>query len=531
MECNSGGETGLMMKEDEAINSTGKVNVSGWGKRHSQCVILFFTMTVLYSMRSCMGVALVAMIHRETAHLRQFNHTVIHLNKSVLANLTSKEDTNYTEFKTDGLLNALLLIPPFPEFKWNKKVQDTILASFFWGYMSLQIPVGQLAHRFGARRLLVGASILNFIIPVIFPAATYYGGWICAVLCRVGQGMGQACLVPSVHTILGKWAPLHERGRLTAIIYGGQAIGTVLGLPITGFIGSSYLGWPGIFRFYGFLSGILGVVVWLMVVDTPAKHQSISLAEKRYIEGSLGPTTETKMPVPWKQIFKCRGMYAITAAHIGNAWGQLTLFTEIPSYMDKIMGVNIKANGLLTALPFMVMWFTNFFFSWLTDMLIAKKYLTVTQTRKLANSIGSIPASILLILLAYAPKNIYIVESLLVAICSFKVASHVGFHVNHVDIAPNFAGTLISMSNFLSQAIASLAPITAGIILTDTSDPVLWRKVFFVSAGLYFFTNLVYVILGTAELADWNSPRYEKVALNDNNKGDKANVKSDTGEM
>lgn len=42
------------------------------------------------------------------------------------------------------------------------------------------------------------------------------------------------------------------------------------------------------------------------------------------------------------------------------------------------------------------------------------------------------------------------------------------------------------------------------------TDIYLWRKVFFVSAGLYLFTNTVYVIFGTAETAEWDkSPEDE----------------------
>ncbi|CAG9786482.1 unnamed protein product [Diatraea saccharalis] len=174
------------------------------------------------------------------------------------------------------------------------------------------------------------------------------------------------------------------------------------------------------------------------------------------------------------------------------------------------------------------MWFTNFFFSWMTDMLIVKKYLNVTQARKLANSLGCFPSAIGLIALAYAPKNIYIVESLLVLICAFKIASSVGFHVNHVDISPNFAGTMISISNFISNMFGSLAPIVAGFILTDTSDILLWRKVFFVAAGLYFFTNIVYLALGTGELAEWNNPpEYEMVATDDNEQKKTKNISAD----
>ncbi|RVE43970.1 hypothetical protein evm_011373 [Chilo suppressalis] len=494
--------------------------VDRWGVRHTQCVLLFFTLTVAYSMRSCMGVALVAMIQSDIPDIHEHTDTLIIINDTEhLFNKSNIDLMNReAQFEVNGVLNALMLIPPFPKYKWTKKTQDVILSSFFWGYMALQIPAGQLAHRFGTRRLLFGAMIMNCIIPIIMPIVTYYGGWICTVLCRVLQGMTQACIVPGFHTFFGKWTPLEERGRLTAMVYGGQAIGTVLGLPITGFIGASYLGWPGIFRFYGLLSGLIAIVLWFMLGDSPAQHKAITFDERRYIEEALGQIDgEKSLPVPWKKIFTSTGMLAIIIAHIGNTWGQLTLFTEIPSYMDKVMGVNIKANGLLTALPFLVMWFTNFFFSWITDMLIVKKYLNVTQTRKLANSLACIPSAIGLVALAYAPHNIYIVETILVLICSFKIASTVGFHVNHVDISPNYAGTLMSISNFASNMFGSLAPIVAGIILTDPTDPLLWRKVFFVAAGLYFFTNLVYVIFGTAELAEWNDPpQYDKVALDEN---------------
>lgn len=68
----------------------------------------------------------------------------------------------------------------------------------------------------------------------------------------------------------------------------GQALGTVLGLPITGFISSTSMGWPGIFRIYGALSGIIGVVLFFFAFDTPAKHPRISVAERKYIEDRLG---------------------------------------------------------------------------------------------------------------------------------------------------------------------------------------------------------------------------------------------------
>lgn len=49
------------------------------------------------------------------------------------------------------------------------------------------------------------------------------------------------------------------------------------------------------------------------------------------------------MAVPWTKILSHKGVYAIIIAHFGTTWGQLVLYSEVPAYLDKIMGVNIKA--------------------------------------------------------------------------------------------------------------------------------------------------------------------------------------------
>ncbi|CAB3250918.1 unnamed protein product [Arctia plantaginis] len=488
------------MDEDTSkIVSKNNFKDAGWGYRHQQCFILFCTYTIAYSMKSCMGVAVVAM----TKYPHNENNTT-----------DFKEQNTTTEFRPEGFLNALILVPPYPIFNWNKKLQDTIIASFYWGYMILQLPAGYLVHRVGVKNLLTGAMATSFVILTVLPTAAYYGSWYCTVLCRFTQGLSQACLIPGLHYALGKWAPHHERGRLGAFVYGGQAVGTLLGLPITGFISASPMGWPGIFRFYGILSGLMAVIIWFLLFDTPAKHPKISFLEQKYIEDDIRP--KERIPVPWLKILRHKGVYAIIFAQIAGAWGHLTLYSEVPAYMDKVMKVNIKANGVLTALPFLAMWLANFFFSWLTDWLIIKNIMSVTNTRKFANSLGYFPAGIGLIALAYVPRNIYFVETLLVLICVFKISAHCGYLVNHMDISPNFAGPLISLSNFVSHMGTSLSPIVIAHILTDAEDKYLWRKVFFLTAGIYFTMNTIYLLFGTGERAEWDDPKVEQEVIEEN---------------
>ncbi|XP_053609768.1 putative inorganic phosphate cotransporter isoform X2 [Plodia interpunctella] len=494
--------------ESNVISTHVDEKFKGWGVRHSQCLVLMAALTIAYSLRACMGVALVGMIENPVLDIKNSTET----NISAIANETEDSfNVKGSDYEAHGFFNALMLIPPYPQFDWSKKTQDFIISSFFIGYMLLQVPAGQLAHRFGARRLVAGAMFINCAASVLFPTVSFYGGWIAAASFRLTQGLAQACIMPACHTFLGKWTPLEERGRLSGVIYGAQALGPVLGLPLTGFIAASPLGWPGIFRFYGILAGFSGAIIWFFCADSPAQNKKISLAERNYIEEALKQNDACKrLKVPWSRLLRHRGLYAIIIAHIGNTWGQLTLYSEVPAFMDKVMGVNIKANGLLTALPFLVMFINNFFFGWLFDMLIVKKYLSVTWSRKLANSIGNFGSTFGLIVLAFYGQNIYMVETIMIIICGLNIASHYGFLVNHIDISPNFAGTMMSLSNFCSNGVGVLAPNVAGLILTDVTSIYLWRKVFLVTSGLFFITNVMYLLLGTSELADWNEPDLPK---------------------
>lgn len=52
----------------------------------------------------------------------------------------------------------------------------------------------------------------------------FKGGWVLTMIFRIVQGLTQACIIPGMHTMFGKWTPLEERGRLAGWAYGGKAI-------------------------------------------------------------------------------------------------------------------------------------------------------------------------------------------------------------------------------------------------------------------------------------------------------------------
>lgn len=151
-----------------------------------------------------------------------------------------------------------------------------------------QIAAGHFSKKYGARWILVVAMSMNSIFSMLIPTMASVLGSTGVIMCRVGQGFSQGFMFPSVHTLLSKWAPLSERSRIGTFVYTGGPFGTVLSLPVTGWISASWIGWPAAFYIYGSLGLLWSVVFFIMGSESPAEHKTISQEERLYIEKSLG---------------------------------------------------------------------------------------------------------------------------------------------------------------------------------------------------------------------------------------------------
>lgn len=52
----------------------------------------------------------------------------------------------------------------------------------------------------------------------------------------------------------------------------------------------------------------------------------------------------------------------------------------------------------------------------------------------------------------------------------FNGFTYCGYMLNHMDLSPNFAGSLMGLTNSLANIMSILGPITVGYILTETDD-------------------------------------------------------------
>nr|CAD7257590.1 unnamed protein product [Timema shepardi] len=257
----------------ESIISALFVPASSFGIRHVQAILLFGCLTVAYTLRVNLSVAIVSMTDRNGSN------------------------------------------PNFEEYDWNTQTRSTILSSFFWGYVVMQVPAGMLGQRFGPKLFLMGAMAVCSIFNMLTPLAAKWGGWGLVCACRIIQGVHvtlvalfQAFVFPSTHNILPMWSTPEERGRFATWVYAGSQFGTILAMPICGALAQSAAGWPSVFYLFGGL-GLLWCVAWFfLAADSPASHKWISQEEKLYIEASLAKiTTSDKVRQDKRHIRRDKG--------------------------------------------------------------------------------------------------------------------------------------------------------------------------------------------------------------------------------
>ncbi|KAF7287841.1 hypothetical protein GWI33_000194 [Rhynchophorus ferrugineus] len=381
-------------------------------------------------------------------------------------------------------------IPTYPEWK-NKNV---ILSAFFWGYIIPQVFAVQ--------------SILSALIP---ETAARYGSR-GVMISRALQGFTQGFIYPSLTHLLSQWAPTEERSRLGTIVYAAAPFGTVIAILVTGLISSSWYGWPLVFYLYGALGLLWCVMMIILGYDSPAEHPKITKAEKLYIEKSLGHTDEKpNHPTPWKSIFTSIPLWALFATQLGFNYCFWTMLTQIPMYMNFVMNFNIKQNSVLSSLPYLTLWLLSFAFGFLSDALVNKNVISRTKSRKIFNSIGLLVPAGALIMLGYTKSDEYKQAVVLLVISvGFTSACYSGWTVNHMDLSPNHAGTLMGITNGFSQVTGAIAPLVVQLLVTNERDPLQWRFIFLITAGFNIITGIIFDVFGSAKVQPWNSPEEDE---------------------
>ncbi len=391
----------------------------------------------------------------------------------------------------DRISISVAIIPLARQFGYNSTAQGLVLSAVFWGYLWTQLVGGWMADRFGGHRVLAAGvaiwSLATFVTPLAAGAA-----FSALLAARVLLGLGEGVNFPSIHSLTARWTLPSERARVLSVNYSGMYVGTVAALSASPLIITS-LGWPALF----YISGALGaawVVVWMyLAADRPETSSRIGAAELELIT-SLRSAAPRAIRVPWAAIARERAVWAIVVAHFCSNFGFNILLLWLPTYLHHTFAVPLERVGGYSIIPWIVTFFTITFSGWLADALIARG-LGVGTVRKsmqtAAFAIGAI--SLLAVPAAGSPAT---AVALLAVAASANGISSAAFGVNHLDVAPTYAGILMGISNTIATIPGIIGVAATGLIVQATRS---FSAVFILIAAVYALGMFFYLRWASGE--------------------------------
>lgn len=158
-------------------------------------------------------------------------------------------------------------------------------------------------------------------------------------------------------------------------------------------------------------------------------------------------------------------MWAIAITQCGQSWAFYTLLTELPTYMDKILHFDVQQDAFFSALPYLSSWLVGLGISSFADALLARQLLSPLTSFKLWNTVASLGPSLSFIGAIWAECDRMMVMMMLAGLGSLQGAVYAGNQMNHIALAPRFAGTLYGLTNAAANACGFLAPYVIGMIV------------------------------------------------------------------
>ena len=108
---------------------------------------------------------------------------------------------------------------------------------------------------------------------------------------------------------------------------------------------------------------------------------------------------------------------------------------------------------------------------------LREHYMSTTAVRKLMSIAGFGMTALCLLGLAYVGCNKLLAIILLVGATGFNGANFSGFNCNHLDIAPQYAGILLGITNCFATIPGFAGPAVVGIINHPAPTLAGWQSV------------------------------------------------------
>ncbi|XP_035682537.1 sialin-like [Branchiostoma floridae] len=388
------------------------------------------------------------------------------------------------------------------ELDWSESIKGVLLGAYFYGYIVTQVLGGLLEQKFGGKIVYGTSMLVTAALNALGPVASRTSPWAMFAV-RFSMGLVSGVLFPTLYGVWSRWAPLTERTSLLAICYIGIPLGNIINYPLASYLADE-LGWEYIFYVPGGLVAAWFVAWLLLAYDSPAKHPRILEEEQKYIEDSTGMRERQTPAVPWLKVLTSPSVWALIIGQFSSNWGIYFLTTQLPNYMQNVLGFNIRTNGLLSALPFVLSMVTMLTSSVAADRLIQGGKIPKVWIRRGFVIIGFSGTVICGVILANLTGcNPAVAVSLLCITEGFNGMTVAGFRAVHVEFAPRFSGVTFALANVAATVAGIFAPLLVGFITDNDPTPAAWSTIFYIGVAIQGVGGIFTAVFMRTDVQPW----------------------------
>ena len=388
-------------------------------------------------------------------------------------------------------VNISIAIIPLAHAKgYSEAERGVILSAFFWGYLWPQLLGGWLADRFGGKRVLGAGVALWSLATFLTPPATVSFGLL--LFMRAALGAGEAINFPAIHSIAARWTLTSERARAISLHLSGTSLGTIIALLASPPIIISF-GWEAVF----YISGLLGLLWlamwWWKAADWPESSRGVSAAEMAAIRVGR-PEIPAVEAIPWAKICREPAVWAIVTAHLCNNFGFYILLLWLPSYLDHTFHVPLRNLGIMAVVPYLAAFVVGNIGGWIADTLQQRGLpLTVVRKALQTTAFGLAAATVCAMPWAHSAPQAVLFATISLSATALGIG---GWGVNHLDIAPRYAGVLMGISNTFATVPGIVGVAATGLIVQATGS---YSGAFYLAAAIYLIGIIAFNVWGSGE--------------------------------
>jgi ACS family glucarate transporter-like MFS transporter len=387
------------------------------------------------------------------------------------------------------------------EFHISNIQLGSILSAFLAGYALFQTLGGRLADNLGARKILTLAvvwwgffSALLAIVPTGLPAAL-----LALMAIRFTLGAGEAVMYPASNLFVARWIPSSERGLANGFIFSGVGVGAGFTPPLITYIMLSY-GWRVSFLVCAVIGLMAGLVWYLIARNTPEEHPLVSEDELSKINAGLPSALPAERPnlVSWRRMLQSKEVLAISISYFTYGYVAWIFFSWFFIYLAQARGLNLKASGWYSTLPFIAMAICSPLGGLVNDAISKRKGSRAGRSG--IAIVGMILAAIFLVIGSRA-QDTHLAVFVLAGGAGALYLSQSSFWSVTADIGGASSGSVSGLMNMANQI---------GGVITASLTPRIalhfgWTAAFLVAAGLCFCGALSWFLVDPTKRLDLKS--------------------------